>query len=353
MDVDIECKGTPTEHMEIPQRSGEAGVGQHDTLRPQPASYAAVVSEGLRIPNLEVTDGFVGDSVEILVEDIIVNSDATIPSIQFSDRVHDQIDHNMLIPRSHVLWERTRRREFKTRLRMEKMSVDIPEEVSESNLYGPWMVVDRRRRSGQNSLANRNVTHGAEGSRFSVLQEVEDVRMVGSVEDCLPLERVDTPILVQQQHPVGKSQQLHVSGVIRLEAYLASNPYRKSKVGKKLRGLSTIPLQNSQGATVVTQQAVIPSGSHQVVRIIEGEGQVQPITSMKAQRLKGAASKGSIDTMHHGVKVSKSATPHVLSKISLAKLARHLSKQLDVCDPRDRIMLTHSFDDDVAFLAEF
>ncbi|KAK8656011.1 hypothetical protein V6N13_108573 [Hibiscus sabdariffa] len=341
MDVDIECKGTPTEHMEIPQRSGEAGVGQHDTLRPQPASYAAVVSEGLRIPNLEVTDGFVGDSVEILVEDIIVCTRYAI------------VVGCIVIPRSHVLWERTRRREFKTRLRMEKMSVDIPEEVSESNLYGPWMVVDRRRRSGQNSLANRNVTHGAEGSRFSVLQEVEDVRMVGSVEDCLPLERVDTPILVQQQHPVGKSQQLHVSGVIRLEAYLASNPYRKSKVGKKLRGLSTIPLQNSQGATVVTQQAVIPSGSHQVVRIIEGEGQVQPITSMKAQRLKGAASKGSIDTMHHGVKVSKSATPHVLSKISLAKLARHLSKQLDVCDPRDRIMLTHSFDDDVAFLAEF
>ncbi|KAK9009229.1 hypothetical protein V6N11_035774 [Hibiscus sabdariffa] len=215
-------------------------------------------------------------------------------------------------------------------------NVDTSAVVSEANLYGPWMVVDRRRRSGQHSLVNRNVKYGGEGSRFSVLQE--------------------------QQATVGKSQQAQESGTIRTEAYLASNPDRKSKASKKVGGSpSTIPLQNSRGAKTVIHQATIPSGSHQAVRIIEGEGQAQPTTLLKPQRLKGVVSKGSLDTMHRVVMVGKSMTSRMLSQMSPTKFARHLSEQLDAGDPPDSfeegvdhtVVLNHSSDDDVAFLAEF
>ncbi|KAK8654456.1 hypothetical protein V6N13_128424 [Hibiscus sabdariffa] len=306
MDADNEGGEISNEQIEPKEQSEGVGDGQHNPSEKQPASYAAAVSEGLRMPNQEIVDGFAGDSVEILAEDIIVNSSATIPSIQFSTRVHDQIDHNMrnAIIESCVVGKKSKEILQNPAVSGTDSNVDTSAVVSEANLYGPWMVVDRRCRSGQHSLVNRNVRYGGEGSRFSVLQEVEDVRMVGSGKDDIPSDKVTVSAQQQATH----------------------NRRRRA-----------------------------------AVRVIEGEGQVQPTTLLKPQRLKGVVSKGSLDTMHRGVKVGKSMTSRMLSQMSPAKFARQLSEQLDAGDLPDgfeegvdhTVVLTHSSDDDVAFLAEF
>ncbi|KAK8982088.1 hypothetical protein V6N11_037265 [Hibiscus sabdariffa] len=277
MDADNEGGEISNEQIEPKEQSEGVGDGQHNPSEKQPASYAAAVSEGLRMPNQEIVDGFAGDSVEILAEDII---------------------------ESCVVGKKSKEILQNPAVSGTDSNVDTSAVVSEANLYGPWMVVDRRCRSGQHSLVNRNVRYGGEGSRFSVLQEVEDVRMVGSGKDDIPSDKVTVSAQQQATH----------------------NRRRRA-----------------------------------AVRVIEGEGQVQPTTLLKPQRLKGVVSKGSLDTMHRGVKVGKSMTSRMLSQMSPAKFARQLSEQLDAGDLPDgfeegvdhTVVLTHSSDDDVAFLAEF
>ncbi|KAK9005177.1 hypothetical protein V6N11_042622 [Hibiscus sabdariffa] len=321
MDANFECRNTLKDKVEIQEKSTELGDGNHDASKSKSTSYASVVSEGRKTSMFGVVDGFVGDSVDILAEDIIINCDAVIPSIQISDRAHDQIDHNMPNAIIDTLVAGTTKR------------VDESVEVSESNLYGPWMVVEnRRRRVGQTYLANKNASHGADGSRFSVLQDVDEVRVDGSVEDgsTLVWDVVYSP--VQQQDTARRMQQVQASGMTRTESYLVSNHDRKSKARRKSKGsTTTVPLQNNSGATIVHHQATIPSGSHQAVRIIEGAGHDQPLSASTSQG----------------------------KKVVVTTLAKHLSEQLDDGDLPDGLLvgadrndvMEHSSNDDVAFLA--
>ncbi|KAK8494328.1 hypothetical protein V6N11_048020 [Hibiscus sabdariffa] len=62
----------------------------------QPATYAIkLVSTGKNVQEGNDISGFLEQEVIITTEDIIVNNTGLIPSIHFSDKVHDQIDHNM------------------------------------------------------------------------------------------------------------------------------------------------------------------------------------------------------------------------------------------------------------------
>ncbi|KAK8655112.1 hypothetical protein V6N13_107704 [Hibiscus sabdariffa] len=148
----------------------------------------------------------------------------------------------------------------------------------------------------------------------------------------------------------------------RTKSYLASNPDRKSKAGRKSKGpITIVSLQKNSGATIVQHQAVIPSGSHQAVRIMEGSGHEQPVEASKSQGKKVVVSKGLVETLNHGIKVGKSAASRVVPRMSPATLARHLSEQLDAGDLPDGqlvggdhdVVLEHSSDDEVAFLVEF
>ncbi|KAK9027357.1 hypothetical protein V6N11_067195 [Hibiscus sabdariffa] len=300
------------DQVEIQEKTAVLGDGNLDAARSKLASYASVVSEGRKNSESGVADGFVGDSVDILAEDIIMNCDAPIPSIQFSDHVHDQIDHNMCNAIIDTLADGITK------------SVDESVEVSKSNLYGPWMVVEnRRRRVGQVSQANKNANNGADGSQFSVLQDVEEVRVDGSIDDGSTIMRDGVHAPVHQQDMTRRVQQV--------------------------------------GATIVQHQAVIPSGSHQAVRIMEGSGHEQPVEASKSQGKKVVVSKGLVETLNHGIKVGKSAASRVVPRMSPATLARHLSEQLDAGDLPDGqlvggdhdVVLEHSSDDEVAFLVEF
>ncbi|KAK8973834.1 hypothetical protein V6N11_076713 [Hibiscus sabdariffa] len=157
--------------------------------------------------------GFREDDVTILEDEIILDHNSPIPSIQFSNRVHDQIDHNLrnalivrllgrtigynvMLSRIHALLKpdccplSKKKDEVAIEAGIDKQPDVL---ISESNLYGPWMVVDNRRRRTFNST--RGDTLGASkskpqsGSRFEVLdvddgsdqQHNEDVVIMGNL----------------------------------------------------------------------------------------------------------------------------------------------------------------------------
>ncbi|KAK8509966.1 hypothetical protein V6N11_028973 [Hibiscus sabdariffa] len=74
----------------------DANRDELDPIGTDKVSYVNMVvgSNGLDEDVARVS-GFIDKDVIIMQEDIILDQFGFIPSIQFSDRVHDQIDHNM------------------------------------------------------------------------------------------------------------------------------------------------------------------------------------------------------------------------------------------------------------------
>ncbi|KAL4347060.1 hypothetical protein GQ457_17G006600 [Hibiscus cannabinus] len=74
---------------DVPKQS-DASTGVVD------ATYASKVrSNGMNNSRDKNTTDFFDQEIKILVDDIILNTSGSIPSIQFSNRVHDQVDHNI------------------------------------------------------------------------------------------------------------------------------------------------------------------------------------------------------------------------------------------------------------------
>ncbi|KAL4309714.1 hypothetical protein GQ457_01G040300 [Hibiscus cannabinus] len=59
------------------------------------ASYASKVLEGQNRASASKLSGFIEQEITIAAEDLKIDNLGPIPSIRFSDRVHDQVDHNM------------------------------------------------------------------------------------------------------------------------------------------------------------------------------------------------------------------------------------------------------------------
>ncbi|KAK8637343.1 hypothetical protein V6N13_064766 [Hibiscus sabdariffa] len=191
------------------------------TLKPltvEKTSYANVVLEGNQsIPKTTPTQ--------------FVDTDATIPSIQFLDRVHDQVDNNMHgtvvndVPKAH--------------------------EVSEANLFGSWMVVESKcRRNGVNTIVASHGNSTRIGGQFAALQ----------IEDPMEQMGVERPVVEQPVNPTVVSQQEQGSSMKippmkslhRNEAYLASNPDKKNLSSKHNNvAAEVIPLSKDRGARVI------------------------------------------------------------------------------------------------------
>ncbi|KAK8556760.1 hypothetical protein V6N12_003155 [Hibiscus sabdariffa] len=229
------------------------------TLKPltvEKTSYANVVLEGNQsIPKTTPTQ--------------FVDTDATIPSIQFLDRVHDQVDNNMrnaiivrllgrsigfeaLESRINALWKPVP--EHCSQPNSDGTVVnDVPKahEVSEANLFGSWMVVESKcRRNGVNTIVASHGNSTRIGGQFAALQ----------IEDPMEQMGVERPVVEQPVNPTVVSQQEQGSSMKippmkslhRNEAYLASNPDKKNLSSKHNNvAAEVIPLSKDRGARVI------------------------------------------------------------------------------------------------------
>ncbi|KAL4332945.1 hypothetical protein GQ457_07G015390 [Hibiscus cannabinus] len=95
--VDIEAMDTNSgEGQQEDMRAVDTVNGQSDKGRDESKTYASVAAQStLHGSSTKSPSAFVDEEVVVLDEDVILQRDGNIPSIQFSPRVHDQVDRNL------------------------------------------------------------------------------------------------------------------------------------------------------------------------------------------------------------------------------------------------------------------
>ncbi|KAL4303954.1 hypothetical protein GQ457_10G016280 [Hibiscus cannabinus] len=154
--------------------------------------------------------------------------------------------------------------------------------ISESNLYGPWMVVDNRRRRPSISMHGDNLgvskLKSQSGSRFEAL----DV-------DARSDQHCNADVVVMEDLPV---QEREVQRVVDSKA-------------SGSRQVEVIPIVEGQSINVVEHAPKIASGSHSAIRIIEDVHSNAGTTRGSPPSI-GRTGKGILEVATKGFKVKKS-----------------------------------------------
>ncbi|KAK8553191.1 hypothetical protein V6N13_089404 [Hibiscus sabdariffa] len=143
--------------------------------------------------------------------------------------------------------------------------------ISESNLYGPWMVVENQRRQPLNNIrgvsvgANKSKTYSR--SRFEVL-DVEEWSEQLRNEDLVTAGEL--AVHENDLHGIVGSKASRSKQIATNEAYKTSNPHRKSRSTKKgTHPVEVVPTVEGRLINVVEHVQKIVSESHLAIRIIE------------------------------------------------------------------------------------
>ncbi|KAK8517562.1 hypothetical protein V6N13_127731 [Hibiscus sabdariffa] len=184
--------------------------------------------------------------------------------------------------------------------------------ISDSNLYGPWMVVDtRRRRTIRNTrfeVGNTSGTQALQGSRFAALaSENNDEHVVAPLSGMRTMHEIGSNLNGDRQ--VGKFTEQHTTN--RNEAYMTSNPDRKSKASKRVtESINVVPIVRGKEITVVEHTPRVATGSHAAVRINE-EGNSGVNYAKKPLKGDGGVRKGLKESTRKGLHVKKPSASRV------------------------------------------
>ncbi|KAK8535993.1 hypothetical protein V6N12_012656 [Hibiscus sabdariffa] len=165
-------------------RASVEGVGGMDAMESDSGkvSYASMAAKN----SVEMCKGLSMDEIFVLEEDYIIDMNGLFPSIKFSDCVHNQIYRNM----SNTEQCKTLARALNGNssdgvLPNTVEEPSLPSEPSDENLYGPWMIVDtRRRRTTNRNMSVRTTSNsskhsdGLQGSRYAALVDEQGPNLV-------------------------------------------------------------------------------------------------------------------------------------------------------------------------------
>ncbi|KAK8648888.1 hypothetical protein V6N13_129630 [Hibiscus sabdariffa] len=279
---------------------GTAGVVGSD--QGGKASYAHMVAKsGSDEERGKSAATLTDEEVVILENDVLVDRRGAIPSIEFSDRVHDQVDRNMQAC--------TKGKEAASGSAGQEGN-QCPEPsvpISESNLFGPWMVVDNRRRkpvgNGRAVEPVMQEGRGHRGSRFTALEVSDDGGLLrGSGEDV----HGDPPMVEADARPRAGSMEFPRVTREKNSAYVASNPEKRTKNGRKNNSSPVVlPIVEGQEASVVSRKATGKGGNHSTV-IIQEQNEKGLTTSMfRGGRRVGGLAKGNLGVHGVGLKAKR------------------------------------------------
>ncbi|KAK8480683.1 hypothetical protein V6N11_009323 [Hibiscus sabdariffa] len=230
----------------IMEGTGGAAANGADKVSYATMSAKSVTNNGRSGKNFNFSE------VEVVVrdEDCLVDDSGTFPTIQFSEKVHDQIDQSS--------------------------------DGSSQELYGPWMMaVNRRRRIGRVEVSNvgtRRSAGIATASRFSVLN-------VRTGEGELPSEDAlvsDVPTGLGEdvgrsapRQPATGSGLLQDTGVRFNKSYLESNPSRRSRAKEAIangsKRVEVVSLMDEHPVEASIRAVSMASGSHVAISV-SGKG---------------------------------------------------------------------------------
>ncbi|KAK8622782.1 hypothetical protein V6N13_117683 [Hibiscus sabdariffa] len=184
-----------------------------------------------------------------------------------------------------------------------------------AELFGPWMVVENRRRRTKSSSVTDHpvglVARGRTSSRFGVLEEQEESADVTN-------DRGDTMPL-----PSGA-----VAPIIRNTAYMASNPdktKKKKKVMEKPSERVVLPSIPGQRTLVVDREASSSKEIHKAVSILEDGVRNKRTVGINISKSKGGVTRTFKDKVYGGV----IASGHNIGTTASSDWARGITEQVD------------------------
>ncbi|KAL4303812.1 hypothetical protein GQ457_10G007530 [Hibiscus cannabinus] len=259
----------------------------------------------------------IDEEVVILEEDVILNREEKIPSIHFSNRVHDQVDQNMRNAIILRILDRTIEytgiqktlNTFKTQSNEtggvgQLNKVNVQEEVSEDKLFGPWMVVESCRRQinteDQSNVITKVGENAAGGSRFGILQVDEDEKVI-------------------QVADLNQGGKMHLQSVAPMV-----QPNKGENAGQT--GISIDPNKNVNS---MVHKHSLTSGLHTAIIIQEKGAMATGISGTKEKRLRNIGTKTMLGTIGRNFNGRKLAVVQASGTMEVSKFITDLTKHLD------------------------
>ncbi|KAL4386946.1 hypothetical protein GQ457_09G028280 [Hibiscus cannabinus] len=208
-------------------------------------------------------------------------------------------------------------------------------ETSTESLFGPWMMVDIRRRR---ALTGRSIPKGVDteenrdnGSRFAILgkdsgiSEMEQVSVAeGDVQQSLQNVQ-DNPINGRASLEILGTKKSGVSNTVGGSRSVAAG----SSAPKKgvAAGAVVLPLMEGRSVSVVEHAG---SGvSHSAVSIIEHGHEGRSDDSIVQGKRVGGKAKGVKENVKQGLKIRKSSDVRTISRPVLSEWVDNMNNQLD------------------------
>ncbi|KAK9040844.1 hypothetical protein V6N11_015980 [Hibiscus sabdariffa] len=291
-------KEGPVEIVELSPKHG------HDAGKSS-VSYASVVGRSLK-GDEQGSDGVGLDPNKVIVldEDCVVNRDGKFPTIS-------------------------------TEQPPPTINSPVRPETSTESLFGPWMVVDTRRRR---AFAGRSIPKGVDteekrghGSRFTILGKDSGISEMEQVSDAEG--DVQQSLWNVQDNPMNGRASLETlgtkkSGITNIVGGSGSVAGGNSAPKKSVAaGAVVLPLKEGRSVSVVEHAG--PGMSHSAVSIVEQDHEGRGGDSIVQGKRVGGKAKGVKENVKQGLKIRRSSDVRNISRPVLSEWVDNMNNQLD------------------------
>ncbi|KAK8986441.1 hypothetical protein V6N11_009999 [Hibiscus sabdariffa] len=259
-------------------------------------TYATMVSKGTGSVGISSSGGFGKDDVVVLADDFVIDRSWNPPVSK-------------------------------------PMEVNSPQVDKGSELFGPWMVAESRRR--RNTSLNRNgqkkdnTGSGAEGSRFAALSNMGTEDTLSPVVGMLENNTMDRVQPVDADPVMVSSEKVRSQEVQKSAAYMKSNPDKKKKVGSKpVEASCVVSLVKDKEPEVAVTESAQGAGLHRAVSIVERYDGSKPLSGGKMVKARSQGNKGATDGTRRGFSLRKPAELRSGATQNLAAWVQGMSQQL-------------------------
>ncbi|KAK9016991.1 hypothetical protein V6N11_079481 [Hibiscus sabdariffa] len=210
--------------------------------------------------------------------------------------------------------------------------------VDAGNLSELWMIVDKRRMRTQNVLSGEKrgmtIVSGSSGSRFAALDtdfmDDEQVGLVANGGSESPRVNVSS---IREGELSSPSNPVQPTSTAKIEAYITSNPLKKSKASKvAASGAKVIPIKPGNPVVVVEHHSTKNASEHQAVSLLEyGHGNSTPEASMRFKN-RGIKLKMAKENNRQGLMIRKPAPAKTVSCLVLTEWVENVNAQLNTIE---------------------
>ncbi|KAK8711526.1 hypothetical protein V6N13_146807 [Hibiscus sabdariffa] len=208
-------------------------------------------------------------------------------------------------------------------------------ETSTESLFGPWMVVDTRRRR---AFAGRSIPKGVDteekrghGSRFTILGKDSGISEMEQVSDAEG--DVQQSLWNVQDNPMNGRASLETlgtkkSGITNIVGGSGSVAGGNSAPKKSVAaGAVVLPLKEGRSVSVVEHAG--PGMSHSAVSIVEQDHEGRGGDSIVQGKRVGGKAKGVKENVKQGLKIRRSSDVRNISRPVLSEWVDNMNNQLD------------------------